>query len=203
MNTAPSPARSLLARLLHGVGVAVGLVAAFLLGMILSAAGVDRQSPLLIAAGLIVSLAALIYGLRIVARWQRRSDAEAAAFANHLVCSECGVFPHDKGIACAPSRARAAVNVAVGIVVALVLLNVVMSGLDRRSLGAGFAVVLLGTAVGRWTKAPRFACPTCKGNSVVSRNSRKGVRWAAQSDERSVERSSLDMPSSGPSATRS
>ncbi len=100
--------------------------------MILAAAGVDRQSPLLIAAGVIVSLAALIYGVRIVARWQRRSDAEAVAFADQLVCEQCGVFPRANGIARPQSRARATVNVVVGAAVAFVLLNALLSALSAR-----------------------------------------------------------------------
>ncbi|MBE7457828.1 MAG: hypothetical protein HS102_14600 [Planctomycetia bacterium] len=140
MSATPPPARSLSARLLHGVGVTVGLVAAFLLGIILSAAGVDRQSPLLIAAGVIVSLAVLIYGVRIVARWQRRSDAEAVAFADQLVCEQCGVFPRANGIARSQSRARATVNVVVGAAVAFVLLNALLSELNQESIRVAVGV---------------------------------------------------------------
>ncbi|KAB2945462.1 MAG: hypothetical protein F9K17_09890 [Phycisphaerae bacterium] len=188
MSATPPPARSLSARLLHGVGVTVGLVAAFLLGIILSAAGVDRQSPLLIAAGVIVSLAVLIYGVRIVARWQRRSDAEAVAFADQLVCEQCGVFPRANGIARSQSRARATVNVVVGAAVAFVLLNALLSGLNQESIRVAVGVFLLGGAAIRWSRTPRFACPSCKGDSVVSRQSAKGARLAATFEvQRAVE----------------
>lgn len=186
MNANPSRTPSFAVRLLRGVGVAISLLGVLVLGLKLNSTGVERESPLLIGLGLLLSIGSfilgLILGLRAVARWERRGAAEAAAYADQLVCSACGVFPRDKGIAGAPSRARRAVNVTAGFVVVFVLVSAVMSGLDRRSLGAGFAVVLLGTAISRWAKAPRFACPTCKGNSVVARNSAKGARWAAQFD---------------------
>lgn len=186
MSANPPNGSSFSVQLLRGVGVAISLFGVLVLGLMLNSAGVDRESPLLMGLGIVLSLASfilgLILGLRRVARWERRGAAEAAAHADELVCSACGIFPRDKGIAGAPSRARRAVNVAVGFVVVFVLVSAVMSGLDRRSLGAGFAVVLLGTAISRWAKAPRFACPTCKGNSVVARNSTKGARWAAQFD---------------------
>lgn len=179
MSTTSPPARSLSARLLHAVGVTVGLLAAFVVGMILAAAGVDRQSPLLITAGAIVSLATLIYGIRMVARWQRRSDAEAVAFADQLVCERCGVFPRAIGIARPQSRVRATVNIVVGAAVAFVLLNALLSGLNQESIRVAVGVFLLGGAAIRWARTPRFACPTCKGDSVVSRRSSKGARWAA------------------------
>lgn len=186
MSASPSRTPSFAVRLLRGAGVAISVLGVLVLGLKLNSTGVERESPPLIGLGILLSIGSfilgLILGLRAVARWERRGAAEAAAYADQLVCSACGVFPRDKGIAGAPSRARRAVNVTTGFVVVFVLVSAVMSGLDRRSLGAGFAVVLLGTAISRWAKAPRFACPTCKGNSVVARNSAKGARWAAQFD---------------------
>lgn len=182
MNTTPSATTSSAVRLVHGVGVAAALLGAFVVGIMLLSAGVDRPSPLLIAIGALFSLTALIQGVRMVARWERRSAAELAAAesADQLVCSRCGVFPREQGIACPTSRKRATVYIAAGVVLALVLLDALFSGFDQDSLRVAFGILLLAGAAGRWAKTPRIACPTCKGNSVVSRNSRQGARWVAQ-----------------------
>jgi len=181
MSTSPSRTPSVTARLFRGAGVAIGFVALFVVGLMLLTAGVDRGSPLLIAIGALFSLGALIQGIRTVARGERRRVAEWAdpAFANQLVCERCGVFPRENGIARPQSRARAAVHVVFGIAVVLVIANALLSGLDRQSLLGAVGVFLLGGAASRWASTPRFACPTCKGASVVFRQSAKGARWAA------------------------
>lgn len=204
MNASPSRTSSSTVRLFRGAGVAIALVALFVVGLMLLTAGVDRGSPLLIAIGALFSLGTLIQGIRLAARSERRRVAEWAdpAFANQLVCERCGVFPRGNGIARPQSRLRAAVNVAFGIAVVLVVVNVLMSGLDRKSLLGAVGVILLGRTASRWAGTPRFTCPTCKGDSVVSRQSSKGARWAARLDERGAEPLSLDMPGSGPSADR-
>jgi len=61
----------------------------------------------------------------------------------------------------------------------LVIANALLSGLDRQSLIGAVGVMFLGAFASRWTSTPRFACPACKGDSVVSRQSAKGARWAA------------------------
>ncbi|MBW7904844.1 MAG: hypothetical protein LC135_09550 [Phycisphaerae bacterium] len=144
-------------------------------------AGVDRGLPLLIAAGALCSLGALIQGIRLAARSERRRVTEWAdpAFADQLVCERCGVFPRESGIARPQSRARAAVSIIFGIAVVLVIANALLSGLDRQSLVGAVGVMFLGALASRWASTPRFACPTCKGESVVSCQSAKGARWAA------------------------
>jgi hypothetical protein len=183
MSASPSRTPSVTARLFRGAGVAIALVAVFVLGLILLTTGVDRGSPLLIAIGALFSLGALIQGIRTVARGERRRVAEWAdpAFAGQLVCERCGVFPRESGTARPQSRLRAAVNVAFGIAVVLVIANALLSGLDKQSLLGAVGVFLLGGAASRWASTPRFACPACKGDSVVSRQSAKGARWAGRS----------------------
>lgn len=184
MNTTPSATTSSAVRLLHGVGVAAALLGAFVVGIMLLGAGIysDRPSSLLIAIGALFSLGALIQCVRIVARWERRGAAELAAAesADQLVCERCGAFPREQGIACPTSRKRATVYIAAGAVLALVLLDGLRSGFDQDSFRVAFGVLLLAGAAGRWAQTPRIACPTCGGSSVVSRNSRQGVRWAAR-----------------------
>lgn len=181
MSASPSRTPSSAVRLVRGAGVAVALVGLFLIGLMLLTAGVDRGLPLLIAAGALCSLGALIQGIRLAARSERRRVTEWAdpAFADQLVCERCGVFPRENGIARPQSRARAAVIVGFGIVVVLVIANALLSGLDRHSLIGAVGVMFLGAFASRWASTPRFACPTCKGDSVVSRQSAKGARWAA------------------------
>ncbi|GIK23583.1 MAG: hypothetical protein BroJett005_29970 [Ignavibacteriota bacterium] len=181
MSASPSRTPSSTVRLFRGAGVAVALVGLFLIGLMLLTAGVDRGSPLLIAIGALFSLGALIQGIRLAARSERRRVAEWAdpVFADHLVCERCGVFPRESGIARPQSRLHAAVHFAVGIAVVLVIANALLSGLDRQSLLGAFGVMYLGAFASRWASTPRFACPTCKGDSVVSRQSAKGARWAA------------------------
>lgn len=204
MSASPSRTPSSTVRLFRGAGVAIALVALFVVGLMLLTTGVDRGSLLVIAIGALFLLAALIQGIRMAARSERRRVAEwaAPAFADQLVCERCGVFPREDGVTRPQSRARAAVNVIFGIAVVLVIANALLSGLDRQSLVGAVGVVLLGTFASRWAMTPRFACPTCKGDSVVSRQSSKGARWAARFDERGVEPLSLDMPGNGPSADR-
>lgn len=181
MSASPSRTPSSTVRLFRGACVAIALVALFVLGLMLLTAGVDRGSPLVIAIGALFSLGALVQGILMVARGERRRVAEWAdpVFADQLVCERCGVFPRDNGIARPQSRARAAVNVAFGIAVALVIANALLTGLDRQSLVGAVGVMFLGAFASRWASTPRFACPTCKGDSVVSRQSAKGARWAA------------------------
>ena len=188
MSANPSSTTSLPARLFRGAGLAVAFIALFVVGLMLLTAGVDRGAPLLIAIGALLALGALIQGIRMAARSERRRATEWAdpAFAGQLVCERCGVYPHENGIARPQSRARAAIHVVFGIAVLLVIANALLSGLDRQSLVGAVGVVLLGAYGSRWASTPRFACPTCKGDSVVSRQSAKGARWAARFEQRSA-----------------
>ena len=181
MSASPSRTPSSTVRLFRGAGVAIALVGLFLISLMLLTAGVDRASPLPIAAGALFSFGALVQGIRMVARGERRRVTEWAdpVFADQLVCERCGVFPGENGIARPQSGARAAVNVIFGIAVVLVIANALLSGLDRQSLVGAVGVMFLGAFASRWASTPRFACPTCKGDSVVSRQSAKGARWAA------------------------
>ncbi|KAB2943021.1 MAG: hypothetical protein F9K17_12110 [Phycisphaerae bacterium] len=181
MSASPSRTPSSTVRLFRGAGVAVALVGLFLIGLMLLTTGVDRGSPLLMAAGALCSLGALIQGIRLAARSERRRVTEWAdpAFGDQLVCERCGVFPRENGIARPQSRARVAVSVIFGIAVVLVIANALLSGLGRQSLIGAVGVMFLGAFASRWASTPRFACPACKGDSVVSRQSAKGARWAA------------------------
>ncbi|MCL4742197.1 MAG: hypothetical protein KJZ54_08335 [Phycisphaerales bacterium] len=188
MSANPSSTTSLPARLFRGAGLAIAFIGLFVVGLMLLTSGVDRGAPLLIAIGALCSLGALIQGIRMAARGERRRVTEWAdpAFAGQLVCERCGVFPHENGNARPQSRARAAVHLVFGIVVVLVIANALLSGLDRQSLVGAVGVVLLGAYASRWASTPRFGCPTCKGDSVVSRQSAKGARWAARFEQRSA-----------------